>query len=190
MMAWARAGEVKNGRKSSSPRRTLLSSSFAPAGKIIFPSGPAIGAPQDSINATKISPSMRSRRKAARWLGSLAARIRLRSRSFSGSNMAGLDGTSVRARPDASASRRLGQRVLGLGEGPVEPERERLDVGGLDGCAAPDAQARRRITISVDIVGDAFLFERGRQALDEGCLRLGRQRRDRGVDHFQAHRRV
>src|SRR5215813_4676312 len=30
--------------------------------------------------------------------------------------------------PDASASRRLGQRVLGLGEGPVEPERERLDI--------------------------------------------------------------
>src|SRR4051812_46051610 len=30
-------------------------------------------------------------------------------------------------------------------EGPVEPGPERDDIGGLDGCAAPDAEARRRV---------------------------------------------
>src|SRR5262249_55205284 len=69
----------------------------------------------------------------------------------------------------------LGQCILSLGEGPVEPERERLDVGGLDGRAAPDAQAGGCVTIGVDIVGDAFLLERRGQVLDEARLRLGRQ---------------
>src|SRR5215510_7985442 len=62
-------------------------------------------------------------------------------------------------------SRRLRQRVLGLGEGPVEPQGERLDIGALHRRAAPDAQARRRITISIDVVGDALLLQRGGDAL-------------------------
>ncbi len=61
------------------------------------------------------------------------------------------------------ALRRLRQRVLALGEGPVEPRRQRLDVGALDGRAAPDAQARRRIAIGVDVVGDALLLQARRQ---------------------------
>src|SRR5665647_3635592 len=40
--------------------------------------------------------------------------------------------------------RRLRQRGLGLGEGPVEPGQKRLDVAGLNRGAAPDAQTRRR----------------------------------------------
>ena len=40
--------------------------------------------------------------------------------------------------------------------GPVEPGPERLDVGGVDGRAAPDAQARRRVAIAGDVVGGAF----------------------------------
>ena len=44
-------------------------------------------------------------------------------------------------------SRRLRQRGLGFGEGPVEPWRQRLDVARLDGRAAPDAQARRRVAV-------------------------------------------
>src|SRR5262245_20348892 len=52
-------------------------------------------------------------------------------------------------------SRRLRQRVFALGEGPIEPEGERFDIRALHGRTAPDAQARRRIAIGVDVVGDA-----------------------------------
>src|SRR6516162_2132368 len=58
-------------------------------------------------------------------------------------------------------SRRLRQRVLGLGESPVEPQGECLDVGALHRRAAPDAQARRRVTISIDVEGDALLLQHG-----------------------------
>src|SRR5215467_14330548 len=73
------------------------------------------------------------------------------------------------------ASRRLRQSVLALGESPVEPQRQRLDVGALGGRAAPDAQARWSIAIRVDVIGHALLVERGGDALDERRLRLGRQ---------------
>src|ERR1019366_197048 len=42
----------------------------------------------------------------------------------------------------------LGGAGLDLGEGPVEPGRQRLDVGLVHGGAAPDAQARRRGAIA------------------------------------------
>src|SRR5262245_49483228 len=87
-------------------------------------------------------------------------------------------------------SRRLRQRVLGLGEGPVEPQGERLDIGALHRRAAPDAQARRRITIRVDVVGDALFLQRGGDALDERRLRLGGKFSHRRIDDLQAHRRV
>src|SRR5437879_1303475 len=64
--------------------------------------------------------------------------------------------------------RRLRQRVLGLGEGPVEPLRERFHIARLDGRAAPDAQPRRRIAVGIDVVGHAFLLERRGEVLDEG----------------------
>ena len=67
------------------------------------------------------------------------------------------------------------ERVLGLGVGPVEPVRERFDVGALDGRAAPDPQARRRIAVGADVVGDAFLLERCGNALGERRLGLGRK---------------
>ena len=76
---------------------------------------------------------------------------------------------------DHGASRRLRQRVPALGEGPVEPQRQRLDIGALDGRAAPDAQAGRRIAVGIDVIGDALLLQRGGNALDERRLRLGRQ---------------
>src|SRR5215472_574848 len=88
------------------------------------------------------------------------------------------------------ASRRLQQRVLASGKRPVEPERERLDIGALDGRAAPDAQAGRCVAVGIDVVGDAFLLQRGGHALDERGLRLGRKPADRGVDHLQADRGV
>src|SRR5713226_5901039 len=87
-------------------------------------------------------------------------------------------------------SRRLRQRVLAPGKCPVEPERKRLDIGALDGGAAPDAQAGRRIAVGIDVVGDAFLLHCRSHALDERGLGLGGKPADRGIDHLQADRGV
>src|SRR5262245_40762069 len=95
----------------------------------------------------------------------------------------------VTGRIHAIALRRLRQRVLGLGIGPVEPERERFPVGALDGRAAPDTQARRGVAIGIDIEADAFLVERSRNPFDESRLRIRSEPGDRGVDDFQAYRR-
>src|SRR5262249_9198203 len=84
----------------------------------------------------------------------------------------------------------LRQGVFGLGEGPVEPQGERLDIGALHRRAAPDAQARRRITISIDVVGDALLLQRGGDGLDERRLRRGGKLCHRRIDDLEAHRRV
>src|SRR5437762_9507488 len=86
--------------------------------------------------------------------------------------------------------RRLRERVLGLGKSPVEPLRERFDVACFNGRAAPHAQARWRIAIGVDVVGDAFLLERCGEVLDEGRLRIGREREYGRVDDLEAHRGV
>ena len=61
---------------------------------------------------------------------------------------------------------------------------------GLDRGAAPDAQARRRVAIGADVVGDALLLQRGGDLLRERRLRVGRQRRNRGIDDLEAHRGV
>src|SRR3984885_6986296 len=85
---------------------------------------------------------------------------------------------------------RLPQRVLGLGVGPVEPVRQRFHVGALDGRAAPDAQARRCVPIGIDVEGDAFLVERGRQPFDESRLRFRGKPGDRRIDDLQTNRCV
>ena len=72
--------------------------------------------------------------------------------------------------------------ALALAIGPVEPQRQRFDIGALDGRAAPDAQARRRVAIGGDVVGDAFLVERGGDAFDEGRLRVGGKPGHRRID--------
>src|ERR1043166_2434814 len=92
--------------------------------------------------------------------------------------------SEMRTRGAMAASRCLAQRVLALRERPIEPGGEPLDVGGLDGRAAPDAQAGRRVAIERDIIGDAFFLERRRHAAGEGCPRIERQRRDRRIDHL------
>ena len=71
---------------------------------------------------------------------------------------------------------------------PVEPGQQRLDVGGLDRRAAPDAQARRRVAIGADVVGHALLFQQRRQLLRRLGLLLRRQRREPGRDDLQADR--
>src|SRR5271168_5084787 len=43
--------------------------------------------------------------------------------------------------------------------GPVEPWKERFDIGRLDGGSAPDAQAGGRRAVAGDVVGRAFLLE-------------------------------
>ena len=57
--------------------------------------------------------------------------------------------------------RRLGERSLGLGESPVDPLRQNLDVPGLNRRAAPDAKARGRIAVVREIVTGAFLLDGG-----------------------------
>ena len=51
------------------------------------------------------------------------------------------------------------RQVRGLRIGPVEPGHQRLEVGGFDRGAAPDAQARRRVAIAADVVGHAFRLQ-------------------------------
>ena len=79
-------------------------------------------------------------------------------------------------------SRRLGQRILSLGERPVEPLGESLDVARFDRRAAPDAQARRSVAVVGDVVAGAFLLDRGREVLGEGRLRLDGKPGDRRID--------
>ena len=57
-------------------------------------------------------------------------------------------------------------------EGPVEPGAERLDVVGVDGGAAPDAQARRGVAIGGDVVGRAFELEQRVDLLGQRAARL------------------
>ena len=76
-------------------------------------------------------------------------------------------------------------------EGPVEPGRQRLDVGRLDGGAAPDAQARRGVAIGADVVGDAFASPAAEViALAKAAAASARQRGDGGVDDLEADRGV
>src|SRR5215472_17329660 len=85
-------------------------------------------------------------------------------------------------------SRRRGKRRLGLGIGPVEPQRQRFDIGALHGRAAPNAQARRRVAVGVDVIGDTFFFERRGNALDELSLGVDGKPAHGRIDDFQAHR--
>ena len=48
---------------------------------------------------------------------------------------------------------------------------ERFDVGSIDGRAAPDAQARRRVAIAGDVISRTFGFEQSGEFLDE--IRIG-----------------
>src|SRR4051794_26459341 len=73
-------------------------------------------------------------------------------------------------------------------ERPVEPGHQRLEVGGLDGGAAPEPQAGRRVAVARDVVGDLLLGEQLGHVLDEGLLRLGVQRGEGGVGDGEADR--
>ena len=51
-------------------------------------------------------------------------------------------------------------------------------------------QARRRVPIGSDVVGDLLFLERAGQRLGEGRLALGREGGDGRIDHLQAYARV
>src|ERR1700733_901117 len=86
--------------------------------------------------------------------------------------------------------RRFGQRVLGLGERPIEPRRQYLDVGGLDGRTTPDAQAWRRVAVVGEVVAGALLLDRGGERLGKSRLGVGGKRRHGGIDDLETDRRV
>src|SRR5215813_9594786 len=52
------------------------------------------------------------------------------------------------------------------------------------------ASLARRMTISIDVVGDALLLQRGGDAFDECRLRLGGKLCHRWIDDLQAHRGI
>src|SRR5579863_1060788 len=93
---------------------------------------------------------------------------------------------SRKRRSGPTLSRRLGELHLLEREGVVEPASQRLDVGGLDGRAAPDAQARRRVAIGADVEGDLLLLDETRDSLRERGLPVGGKRGDNGIDELQA----
>src|SRR5882757_10249373 len=82
----------------------------------------------------------------------------------------------------ANMSRRLRERRLGLGKGPVDPLRQQRDVGGFHGGAAPDPQARRGIAVIRKVVAGAFLLDLRYQLFRELRLRIRGERGDRGID--------
>src|SRR4029077_12540563 len=85
------------------------------------------------------------------------------------------------------SSRCRGKRGLGLVAGPIQPRRQRFDIGAFHGRAAPDAQARRRVAMGIDVVGDAFFFQHRRDAFDECPLRVGAQPGHGRIHDLQAH---
>src|SRR2546423_15192311 len=77
--------------------------------------------------------------------------------------------------------------VLHLREGPIEPGRERFDIGCFHGGAAPDAQALRRRAIAADVEGGVFLLQKGCD-LRGGCgLRLLGLHREPGFHVLRTH---
>src|SRR5690606_10179957 len=52
------------------------------------------------------------------------------------------EGTALRQAQGEGEGARSGRQA---GVGPVEPRAERFDIGGVDGCPAPDTQTRRGV---------------------------------------------
>eukprot|EP01136_Pigoraptor_vietnamica_P033668 Opistho-1_new@96758 len=67
------------------------------------------------------------------------------------------------------------------GVSPVEPRAERFDIGGVDGRAAPDAKARRRVAIARDVISRAFGFEQRGELLDEALVGARNRQADRSL---------
>src|SRR5712691_919116 len=72
-----------------------------------------------------------------------------------------------------------------LSEGPIEPRRERFDIGCLHGGAAPDAQTRRRGAIAADVESDIFLFQKTCDLRGSFSLRLLGQSSEPRIDDLE-----
>src|SRR5690606_5498571 len=83
-------------------------------------------------------------------------------------------------------SGKAGSGGAGSREGPIEPRQQRLNVRGIDRGAAPDAQARRRVAITTDVVGGPLGFQQLRHALDEIALTRVVEGCDPGIGETQA----
>src|SRR5690242_8872819 len=77
--------------------------------------------------------------------------------------------------------------VLHLLKGPIEPGRQRLQIRSIDGRAAPNAQSRRRRTITANVQRDALLLEHAGDLCCGRGLRVFRKRREPGIDNLQTH---
>src|SRR5580658_2079213 len=75
-----------------------------------------------------------------------------------------------------------------LAIGPVEPGQQRFDIAALDGGAAPDAQPRRRIAMTGDVIGDALGIEHRFEPLHRGALRLDIQALEPVIGDLEADR--
>src|SRR5450631_138498 len=80
----------------------------------------------------------------------------------------------------------LSEICLGFRKGEIEPRCQRLDIARLDGRAAPDTKAGRRIPVGADVKGGLFLFEQTFKRFREGGLARMWKRRDGRVDNLEA----
>src|ERR1700743_911255 len=85
----------------------------------------------------------------------------------------GTRGASLPREGEGRRSSRFGELGFFLAEGEIEPWRQRLEIGCLDGSAAPDTQAWRRVAVRTNIERDLFFFEEARESFGESRLRIG-----------------
>src|SRR5579872_1811577 len=93
----------------------------------------------------------------------------------------------IEAKGEDSRSGRLEDLVGDGGERPVEPGRQRVEVGRVDRPTAPDAQARGRVPVGGGVECDAFLLQKVGELLGKLRLALLGERHDAGVDDLEAH---
>src|SRR3546814_14087211 len=69
------------------------------------------------------------------------------------------------------------------------PGAKRLDVGGVDRRAAPDADAGRGVTIACHVIGGLFAFQQRGHLLDKRKLTFLVEALDSMVREFEADRK-
>src|SRR6266852_5885255 len=83
------------------------------------------------------------------------------------------------------ANGREGGLLFHLREGPIEPGRQRFDIGCFHGGATPDAQTRRRGAIAADVESDIFLFQKACDLRGSFSLRLLGQSSEPRIDDLE-----
>src|SRR5262245_35460447 len=119
------------------------------------------------------SPRYPSRRKPSRRRGYPGPwRVRVATWTHTVPERSGAPSASVAPARDGGCKclRCLCQSGPRLSEGPVEPARQNGEVRCLDGATGPDAQMRRRIAMTGDVVGGILLVENRLDPLHERAL--------------------